>query len=128
MTHMKAPIVLYEPSKRARTDYGIGLSAWTDKSMLEEGTFYPYKTMSAEERLWSPPPDQPGRADRGHRPFELRAAARASLVYRGMMPRGMLRFIRSLRAGLSQNSAQPVHSRSHEPNPALRPCPMLLNM
>jgi len=27
-------------------------SAWTDKSMLEEGHFYPYKTMSAEERLW----------------------------------------------------------------------------
>src|SRR5262249_11916575 len=37
---------------RARTDYRIGLSAWTDKSMLEHGHFYPYKTMSAEERLW----------------------------------------------------------------------------
>jgi uncharacterized protein YecE (DUF72 family) len=49
---VKAPIVLYEPTKRARTDYRIGLSAWTDKSMLEEGHFYPYKTMSAEERLW----------------------------------------------------------------------------
>jgi uncharacterized protein YecE (DUF72 family) len=35
-----------------RTDFRIGLSAWTDKSMLEEGEFYPYKTMSAEERLW----------------------------------------------------------------------------
>jgi uncharacterized protein YecE (DUF72 family) len=49
---VKAPIVLYQPAKRARTDYRIGLSAWTDKSMLEEGHFYPYKTMSAEERLW----------------------------------------------------------------------------
>ncbi|HEX3176583.1 MAG TPA: DUF72 domain-containing protein [Methylomirabilota bacterium] len=46
------PIVLYEPPKRLRTDYRIGLSAWTDKSMLEEGHFYPRKTMSAEERLW----------------------------------------------------------------------------
>ena len=35
-----------------RTEYRIGLSAWTDKSMLQEGHFYPYKTMSAEERLW----------------------------------------------------------------------------
>jgi uncharacterized protein YecE (DUF72 family) len=49
---VKAPIVLYQPAKRARTDYRIGLSAWTDKSMLEHGQFYPYKTMSAEERLW----------------------------------------------------------------------------
>jgi uncharacterized protein YecE (DUF72 family) len=49
---VKAPIVLYQPAKRARTDYRIGLSAWTDKSMLEDGHFYPYKTMSAEDRLW----------------------------------------------------------------------------
>jgi uncharacterized protein YecE (DUF72 family) len=49
---VKAPIVLYQAAKRARTDYRIGLSAWTDKSMLEDGHFYPYKTMSAEERLW----------------------------------------------------------------------------
>jgi uncharacterized protein DUF72 len=28
------------------------LSVWTDKSMLEEGHFYRYKSMSAEERLW----------------------------------------------------------------------------
>ena len=32
---VKSPTVLYEPPKRARTDYRIGLSAWTDKSMLE---------------------------------------------------------------------------------------------
>ena len=49
---MKAPIVLYDPPKRARTDYRIGLSAWTDRSMLEEGHFYPRKTMAPDERLW----------------------------------------------------------------------------
>ena len=49
---MKPPVVLYDPPKRARTDYRIGLSAWTDESMLQEGQFYPRKTMSPEERLW----------------------------------------------------------------------------
>jgi len=49
---MKSPIILYEPPKRARTDYRTGLSAWTDKSLLDEGMFYPRKTMTAEERLW----------------------------------------------------------------------------
>jgi uncharacterized protein YecE (DUF72 family) len=49
---LKPPIILYEPPKRARTEYRIGLSAWTDKSMVEEGSFYPYMTMSSEERLW----------------------------------------------------------------------------
>ena len=49
---LRAPIVAYQPPKRQRTDYRIGLSAWTDKSMLEEGEFYPRKTMTAEERLW----------------------------------------------------------------------------
>jgi len=49
---LKPPIVLYEPPRRARTDYRVGLSAWTDKSMLEEGHFYPYRTMTPEERLW----------------------------------------------------------------------------
>jgi hypothetical protein len=49
---VRLPIVLYEPPRRLRTDYRIGLSAWTDKSMLKKGKFYPYKTMSAEERLW----------------------------------------------------------------------------
>jgi uncharacterized protein YecE (DUF72 family) len=38
--------------KRARTDYRIGLSAWMDKSMIEEGHFYPRKTMAPDERLW----------------------------------------------------------------------------
>ncbi len=49
---MHSPLVLYSPATRARTDYRIGLSAWTDKSMLEDGHFYPRKTMTAEERLW----------------------------------------------------------------------------
>jgi uncharacterized protein YecE (DUF72 family) len=49
---VKSPIVLYEAPRRLRTDYRIGLSAWTDRSMLEEGQFYPRKTMTAEERLW----------------------------------------------------------------------------
>ena len=49
---VKPPIVLYELPKRTRTDYRIALSSWTDKSMLEEGRFYPYRTMTPEERLW----------------------------------------------------------------------------
>ena len=51
-TEMRKPIVLYQPPKRVRTEYRIGLSAWTDRSMLAESEFYPRKTMSAEERLW----------------------------------------------------------------------------
>ena len=50
--YMKPPIILHEPPKRARTEYRIGLSAWMDKSMLEEGQFYPRKTMAPDERLW----------------------------------------------------------------------------
>jgi uncharacterized protein YecE (DUF72 family) len=49
---VKPPVVLYQAPKRARTDYRIGLAAWTDKSMLEESEFYPRRTMTAEERLW----------------------------------------------------------------------------
>ncbi len=49
---MRPPITLYQPPKRLRTDYRISLSAWTDKSMIEEGEFYPRRTMTAEERLW----------------------------------------------------------------------------
>src|SRR5262249_15771354 len=49
---VELPTVLNEPLKPSRTDYRSGLSAWTDKSLLEEGPFYPYKTMTAEERLW----------------------------------------------------------------------------
>ena len=49
---MRPPIILYQPPRRLRTDYRIGLSAWTDKSMIEDGQFYPPRTMTAEERLW----------------------------------------------------------------------------
>jgi uncharacterized protein YecE (DUF72 family) len=49
---VKAPRILYTAPRRLRTEYRIGLSAWTDRSMLEEGEFYPRKTMTAEERLW----------------------------------------------------------------------------
>jgi uncharacterized protein YecE (DUF72 family) len=49
---MRSPIILYEPRRRARTDFRIGLSAWTDTSLLDERTFYPRKTMTAEDRLW----------------------------------------------------------------------------
>ena len=35
-----------------KTEYRVGLCAWQDKSMLEDGSFYPIKTMKAEERLW----------------------------------------------------------------------------
>jgi hypothetical protein len=48
---MRSPIILYEPRRRARTDFRIGLSAWTDTSLLDERTFYPRKTMTAEDRL-----------------------------------------------------------------------------
>jgi uncharacterized protein YecE (DUF72 family) len=49
---MQPPITLYRPPRRLRTDYRVGLSAWTDKSMIEDGEFYPRRTMTAEERLW----------------------------------------------------------------------------
>jgi uncharacterized protein YecE (DUF72 family) len=48
----KPPLIHYTPPKRLRTDYRIGLSSWTDQSMLKEGKFYPRKSMTAEERLW----------------------------------------------------------------------------
>jgi uncharacterized protein YecE (DUF72 family) len=44
--------MLFTAPRRPRTDYRIGLSAWTDKSMIEAGEFYPRKTMTAEDRLW----------------------------------------------------------------------------
>ena len=52
MNLMNPPVVLCGPPKRQRTDYRVGLSAWMDKSMLEESDFYPYETMTPEERLW----------------------------------------------------------------------------
>jgi uncharacterized protein YecE (DUF72 family) len=49
---VRSPVILYETPRRQRTEYRVGLSAWMDRSLLEESAFYPRKTMSAEERLW----------------------------------------------------------------------------
>jgi len=46
------PLIYYEPPAPLRTEYRVGLSAWQDRSMLDEGHFYPIKSMKAEERLW----------------------------------------------------------------------------
>ena len=46
------PLIHWAPAERVRTEYRVGLCAWLDKSMIEEGRFYPLKTMEAEERLW----------------------------------------------------------------------------
>jgi uncharacterized protein YecE (DUF72 family) len=47
-----AAAIHYEPPTPVETEYRVGLCAWQDKSMLEEGRFYPFKSMKAEERLW----------------------------------------------------------------------------
>src|SRR5215831_5654989 len=46
------PLLNYTPPEPVKTEYRVGLCAWQDRSMLEEGRFYPLKTMKAEERLW----------------------------------------------------------------------------
>jgi uncharacterized protein YecE (DUF72 family) len=46
------PRLYYEPPAPLLTEYRVGLCAWQDKSMLEEGHFYPIKHMKAEDRLW----------------------------------------------------------------------------
>jgi uncharacterized protein YecE (DUF72 family) len=46
------PLIRYHPDAPVRTEYRVGLCAWQDKSMLEEGSFYPVKSMTAEDRLW----------------------------------------------------------------------------
>jgi len=47
-----APLIRYHADGPVRTEYRVGLCAWQDKSMLEEGSFYPIKSMKADERLW----------------------------------------------------------------------------
>ena len=47
-----APLLYYEPPTPVPTEFRVGLCAWQDKSMLDEGHFYPIKSMKAEERLW----------------------------------------------------------------------------
>jgi uncharacterized protein YecE (DUF72 family) len=49
---MDPPLLYYAPPLPLSTEYRVGLCAWQDKSMLEEGHFYPIKSMKAEERLW----------------------------------------------------------------------------
>jgi hypothetical protein len=44
MDVVKLPGRSLRAAERQRTDYRVGLSAWTDKSMLKETEFYPYKT------------------------------------------------------------------------------------
>ncbi|MGH7413764.1 MAG: DUF72 domain-containing protein [Candidatus Rokuibacteriota bacterium] len=44
--------IRYHPGRPVATEYRVGLCAWQDKSMVEEGSFYPIKSMKAEERLW----------------------------------------------------------------------------
>jgi uncharacterized protein YecE (DUF72 family) len=46
------PRLYHEPASPVETEYRVGLCAWQDRSMLEEGHFYPIKSMRAEERLW----------------------------------------------------------------------------
>jgi uncharacterized protein YecE (DUF72 family) len=47
-----APLVRYHADRPTATEYRVGLCAWQDKSMVEEGSFYPIKSLKAEERLW----------------------------------------------------------------------------
>ena len=46
------PLIRYEADGPVSTEYRVGLCAWQDKSMVQEGSFYPIKSMKAEERLW----------------------------------------------------------------------------
>ena len=48
----RPPLIRYHPERPVATEYRVGLCAWQDKSMVDEGSFYPIKTMKAEERLW----------------------------------------------------------------------------
>ncbi|MGH7398104.1 MAG: DUF72 domain-containing protein [Candidatus Rokuibacteriota bacterium] len=47
-----SPLIRYHPDGPVTTEYRVGLCAWQDTSMVEEGSFYPIKSMKAEERLW----------------------------------------------------------------------------
>src|SRR5262249_16762235 len=45
-------LIYYDPPAPLPTEYRVGLCAWQDKSMIEEGQFYPLKSLRAGERLW----------------------------------------------------------------------------
>jgi len=46
------PHVYWSPPAPVATEYRVGLCAWQDKTMIQDGSFYPIKSMKAEERLW----------------------------------------------------------------------------
>ncbi len=46
------PLLYHAPPAPIATEYWVGLCAWQDKSMVDEGQFYPIKSMKADERLW----------------------------------------------------------------------------
>jgi uncharacterized protein YecE (DUF72 family) len=46
------PILHHRPERPVATEFRVGLCAWQDKSMVEDGRFYPIKSMTAEDRLW----------------------------------------------------------------------------
>lgn len=52
MSTESGPLLHWHSPEPVRTEYRVGLCAWQDKSMIDEGQFYPLKTMKAEERLW----------------------------------------------------------------------------
>ena len=47
-----SPLIRYHHDGPITTEYRVGLCAWQDKSTLDEGSFYPIKSMTAEDRLW----------------------------------------------------------------------------
>jgi uncharacterized protein YecE (DUF72 family) len=49
---LQEPLIHYDPPAPLRTEYRVGLCAWQDRSMLEDGRFYPARSLSAEDRLW----------------------------------------------------------------------------
>ncbi|MET0852442.1 MAG: DUF72 domain-containing protein [Candidatus Rokuibacteriota bacterium] len=46
------PRLHWAPPAPVSTEYRVGLCAWQDRSMLQDGHFYPRKTMTSEDRLW----------------------------------------------------------------------------
>ncbi len=52
MATSDVPLLFHTPEAAVETEYRVGLCAWQDRSMIEEGQFYPLKSMKAEERLW----------------------------------------------------------------------------
>ena len=49
---LSPPLIRFQPAGPVTTEYRVGLCAWQDKSMVQDGRFYPIKSMKPEERLW----------------------------------------------------------------------------